>query len=176
MKATKIFAVAAIMTACICNASAQQPEAAQESVTEVGAGAQAGTQVETETQDYIGLDFAGLRFEVPAGTIVEKGSSLVAKYPDGTFGVSITNTARPSKQKFALEVCRRNVADMRIKNAKVEKLKVGNAAGAMASGDLEGQKVTIIVLPCDNRELTTVILATPTRSEWVEHFLATLKK
>lgn len=129
-----------------------------------------------EANWYINMDYAGFKFELPAGTVVERGSSLLAKYPDGSFGVSMSNVAKPSKQKFAYEICQRNVLEMKLKNAKVEKVKYGKAAGAKATGDLEGQKVTMLVLPYDDQEVTTVILATPNREEWVNHFLETLKR
>ncbi len=127
-------------------------------------------------QEFVSTDFCGFTFEVPAGTIIEKGSQLVGKFPDGTFGISMSNSNQPSKQKFAYELCRRNADYMRLKNAVVEKVKFGSAKGAKAVGELEGKKVTILVLPYDNSEMTTVILATPNRNDWVNHFLQTLKK
>lgn len=146
-------------------AQAQEPSA--QSATSV---------VETETVSYMPSEYSGFRFELPAGTMIEKGSSLVAKYPDGSFGISMTNTARPSKQKFAYELCKRNADQMHLRSPKVEKVKYGRAAGAKATGILEGQHITILVLPYDDQEMTTVILATPNRTDWVDHFLSTLKK
>ena len=125
---------------------------------------------------FINMDYAGFNFELPAGTVVQKGSSLIAKYPDGSFGVSMSNIAKPSRQKYAYEICRRNVEEMKLENASVEKVKYGKCAGAKASGTLEGSKVTILVLPYDDQEVTTVILASPNREEWVNHFLRTLKR
>ncbi len=129
-----------------------------------------------ETIDYMPVDFNGFTFELPKGTIVEKGSQLIAKYPDGTFGISMQNIPKASKQKFALELCKRNAAEMGLKNAFIDKAKFGKVSGAIASGDLEGQKVTILVLPYDLQQMTTVIIATPDRTKWVKHFLESLKK
>lgn len=150
---------------------------AQENAQTVPEGApQNPVTANGEPNWYINMDYAGFEFELPAGTVVEKGSSFVAKYPDGTFGVSMTNVAKPSKQKFAYEICRRNVAEMKLKDATVEKVKYGKCSGAKATGTLEGQKVTLLVLPYDDQEVTSVILATPNREEWVNHFLRTLKR
>ena len=152
------------MVGSVNTISAQQPEVEETVVAQ------------TVDNNYIAADYSGFKFEIPAGSIVEKGTSLVAKYPDGSFGLSMTNTSIPSKQKYAYELCKRNADQMHLKHPKVEKVKYGKAAGAKATGILEGQHVTILVLPYDNQEMTTVILATPNREEWVNHFLSTLKK
>lgn len=132
--------------------------------------------VPSDSIGFIPAEFSGFTFELPKGTIIQKGSQLIAKYPDGSFGVSMINVEKPSKQKFALELCKRNAAEMGIKNVVIDKAKFRGVKGAIASGELEGQKVTILVLPYDLRQLTTVILATPDRTDWVKHFLETLKK
>lgn len=160
----------------------------------LGAAAQENTQVEnqvpaetpmggnTVTDDgkanwYVNMDYAGFEFELPAGTVIDKGSSLVAKYPDGTFGLSMTNVEkRGSNQKIAFEVCKRLATSMHLPDPHVEKVQYGRCGGAKASGELEGQQVTVLVLPYNGQEVTTVILATPGRSEWVNHFLRTLKR
>lgn len=46
----------------------------------------------------------------------------------------------------------------------------------MTSGKVEGQLVTVLVLPYDDQEITTVIMATPNRNDWVNHYLETLKR
>lgn len=172
MKLKAIFALALTLAAFAPGLRAQAPDLTGEAPDLTGKT----DVVAVETVPYINSEYSGFRFELPAGSIIEKGENLVAKYPDGSFGVSMINVARPSKQKIALEVCRRNAADMRLKNARVEKVKYGDASGAKATGELEGQHVTILVLPYGNREFTTVILATPSRTEWVDHFLETLRK
>lgn len=79
---------------------------------------------------YVTVDYAGFDFQVPAGTIVDKGSSVVAKYPDGSFGLSMANENTASNQKIAFETCRRLAAQMKIPNAKVEKVSYGSSNGA----------------------------------------------
>lgn len=157
--------IAAALIAC----GAFSPVFAQEQVEE--------TQAQLpETHEFIHTEYSGFKFDLPAGSMIEQGESFTAKYPDGSFGVSMLNEPRPSKQKYAYEMCRRNVDQMRIKNATVEKAKFGSCAGAIARGTLEGQLITIIVLPYDNQEITTAIIATPNRSDWVDRFVASLKK
>ncbi len=126
---------------------------------------------------YVNMDYAGFEFELPAGTVIDKGSSLIAKYPDGTFGLSMTNVEkRGSNQKIAFELCQRLASSMHMPDARVERVQYGRCGGAKASGEIEGQQVTVLVLPYNGQEVTTVIIATPGRSEWVDHFLRTLKR
>lgn len=126
---------------------------------------------------YMGMDFAGFEFEIPAGSVVERGNNMLVKYPDGTFGISMTNTEkRGSNQKLAFDLCRRLATSMHLPSPKVERVSFGKCNGAKASGTLEGQNVTVLVLPYGDNEVTTVILATPHRTAWVDHFLDTLKR
>lgn len=129
-----------------------------------------------QAQWFVNMDYAGFEFEIPAGTIVDKGSKLLARYPDGTFGLSMLNEAKQSNQKIAFEVCRRMAAEMKIPNAHVEKVKFGSSNGAKAQGMIEGQLVTLLVLPYSDQQVTTVMLATPNHQDWVDHFLRTLKR
>lgn len=126
---------------------------------------------------FMGMDYAGFEFEIPAGSVVERGQTMVVKYPDGTFGLSMSNTAKKgSSQREAMELCRRLATSMHLPNPSVERVNFGKCSGAKASGMLEGQHVTMLVLPYNDNEVTTVILATPSRTGWVEHFLETLKR
>ena len=40
---------------------------------------------------FVSMGYGGFDFEIPAGSIVEKGSTVMVKYPDGTFGLSMVN-------------------------------------------------------------------------------------
>lgn len=149
----------------------------EEEEPEAEAPAAAPAASTRETPWYISLDYAGFEFEVPAGSIVEKGSNMLVKYPDGSFGVSMSNVEkRGANQKIAYEVCRRLATQMHLPNPVVQKVKYGKCGGAKASGELEGQKVTVLVLPYNDQEMTTVILASPDREDWMRHFEQTLKR
>lgn len=125
---------------------------------------------------YMGMDFGGFEFEIPAGCIVERGERMLVKYPDGTFGISMSSVEKTAPdQKTALEICKRLATSMHLPDPKVERVQCGKSSGAKASGILEGQQVTVLVLPAGDHEITTVILATPGRTEWVNHFLESLK-
>ncbi len=139
--------------------------------------AAAADTTETTPDWFVNMDYSGFEFQIPAGTVVQKGSSFLAKYPDGSFGVSMTNIAKPgANQKIAYEVCQRMAETMKMPNPDVMKVKYGKCAGARAQGTIEGQQVTIVVLPYDGEEVTSVLLATPSRQEWVNQFLRTLKR
>lgn len=174
MKRYYIAAVTAIaFMAGSLGASAQQTSG----ISAAEQQAAAADSTETEPNWFVNMDYAGFDFQIPAGTIVQKGSSFLAKHPDGTFGVSMTNIEKPgANQKIAFEVCSRMADTMKLANAEVMKVKYGKCAGAKATGTLEGQQVTVVVLPYDDQEVTTVILATPSRQEWVNQFLRTLKR
>ncbi len=50
------------------------------------------------------------------GSIVEKGSTVMVKYPDGTFGLSMVNEGDSgANQKIAFELCRRVVKRLDIR-------------------------------------------------------------
>lgn len=124
---------------------------------------------------YIDMNYGGFSFQVPAGSVVEMGDKFLARYPDGSFGVSMTNQERTGlTQDLAFQICKQMATTLHLPDPKVKKVKFGKSAGAQASGELEGQQVTIVVLPNGHKEVTTVILATPNRSEWTDHFLKSL--
>ena len=126
---------------------------------------------------YVNMDYADYEFELPAGVVVDKGSSLIAKYPDGTFGLSMSNESeKGSNQKIAFEICRRMSTELKLQDTHVDKVKYGKCNGAKATGSMEGRNVTILVLPYDGEQVTAVLLAAPERSAWADHFLQTLKR
>lgn len=130
-----------------------------------------------EAQWYVNMDYANFEFELPAGSVIQKDSSFLAKYPDGTFGISMSNVEKKgSNQKLAYEVCRRLATSMHMPNPQVEKVNYGKCGGAKATGTLEGQQITVLVLPYRDQEVTAVVLASPERTEWADHFLRTLKR
>lgn len=156
---------------CAIQVNAQTPQ------TPADNGPVAEMAADIDTPWYLNLDYAGFNFEVPAGSVVEKGSGMIIKYPDGTFGVSLTNTEeRGVNQKRAFEVCRLLATKMHLPNPHVEKANFGKSKGAKATGELEGQQVTVLVLPYNDQQVTTVVLASPDRKEWTDHFLRTLKR
>lgn len=167
---------AAVIAAAAGGACAQTPAVENADSTLIRTDAPAVDE-KGEAQWFINMDYAGFDFELPAGTVVQKGSSFVAKYPDGSFGISMSNVEKKGvNQKLAFEVCRRLATSMHMPNPHVEKVHFGKCGGAKASGILEGQHVTVMVLPYNDQEVTTVIIATPERQEWVDHFLKTLKR
>ena len=148
------------------------PETPDETVRQAAGNVGADVQA----QWYVGMDYAGFEFELPSGMIVQNAAGFIAKYPDGTFGISMSKEEKGSNQKHAYEVCRRLAASMSMPDARVEKVSYGKCGGAIATGHVEGQEVTVLVLPYRDQEVTSVMLASPERKEWAEHFLGTLKR
>ena len=109
---------------------------------------------------------AVLTSRFPQGSIVEKGSTVMVKYPDGTFGLSMVNEeTQGANQKIAFELCRRVVKQLDIKDAHVDKRTIGGVDGAIARGSIENRQVTVIILPVGtNDAVTTVIMASPERA------------
>lgn len=124
---------------------------------------------------YVPLNYGGFDFEIPAGSIVDKNSKLLAKYPDGSFGVSMENEAVQLEQKIAFEKARMYATQYKLVDPKVEKVTISGIKGAKAVGTLENHVVTVLILPVSDQQLTTVIMATPDRKEWSDHFIESLK-
>ena len=127
---------------------------------------------------FVSMGYGGFDFEIPAGSIVEKGSTVMVKYPDGTFGLSMVNEeTQGANQKIAFELCRHVVKQLDIKDAHVDKRTIGGVDGAIARGSIENRQVTVIILPVGtNDAVTTVIMASPERANWVNNFIDSLKK
>lgn len=124
---------------------------------------------------YVPLSYGGFDFEIPAGSIVQKDSKMLVKYPDGSFGVSMGNESVGLTQKIAFEKARMYATKYKLTDPKVEKVTVGNSKGARAKGMLENHEVTVLILPVNDQQVTTVIIATPNRQEWANHFVNSMK-
>lgn len=124
---------------------------------------------------FVPLSYGNVDFEIPAGSIVEKNSTLLAKYPDGTFGVSMANEAGQLEQKIAFEKARMYATQYKLEDPKVEKVTVDGLKGAKAVGKLDAHTVTVLILAVGDQQLTSVIMATPERADWTSHFLDSLK-
>lgn len=165
MKKIIIASFMAFIAILSMSASAQTPASNEE------------TQALESAHWYIPLSYAGFNFEIPAGSLVDKGSKIVVKYPDGSFGVSMENEEfRSGNQKIAFEKARSYAKRYELQDAKVTKVTIDGVKGAQASGMLENHLVTILILPVNDQQLTTVIMATPNRQEWADHFLGSLKR
>lgn len=166
MKKLLILALAVVMGLPLMaqqNATSQEPtEAEQQKARE-------------SANWYIPLNYGGIEFEVPAGSIVEKNSKMLIKYPDGTFGVSMENEAISCDQKLAYEKARMYANKYKLSNAKVNKVTLGGIKGAKATGRLESHDVTVLILPVSDQQITTVLMATPDRQEWADHFQQSIK-
>ena len=78
-------------------------------------------------------------------------------------------------QKIAFEKARMYATKYKLTDPKVEKVTVGNSKGARAKGMLENHEVTVLILPVNDQQVTTVIMATPNRQEWANHFVNSMK-
>ncbi len=160
MKIKKIFAGIAMAVALFAGvpAFAQQP-------------AQSAEGTSAEMPWYIPLSYNGFNFDIPAGSIVEKGSTILVKYPDGSFGLSISNVeSEGGGQQAAFLTCRRLATQLKLEDASVRKETIGGVDGAVAKGRLEDRDVTVIILPVSGQETTMVMMATPNRQAWADHF------
>ena len=141
-----------------------------------GSGSSTFVNSEGEPTWSLNMDYSGFEFQVPAGSVVERGSSFVSKYPDGSFGLSMKNETKAANQKIAFETCKRLAQELRIPNPDVRKMSYGKCRGARAIGKLDGRLVSVIVLPYDDQQITAVVMASPEREEWLNQFMRSLKK
>lgn len=166
MEIKKILAGLAIAAAVLTGipVNAQQP-----------AGAEEGTSAEMPW--YIPLSYNGFNFDIPAGSIVEKGSTILVKYPDGSFGLSISNVeSEGGGQQAAFLTCRRLATQLKLEDANVRKETIAGVNGAIARGMLEDREVTVIILPVSGQETTMVMMATPNRQAWADHFRTSISR
>lgn len=162
MKKLAILAIAALLAIPV---AAQQPAQDQQH-----------SEALESANWFIPLNYGGFDFEIPAGSVVQKDSKLLVKYPDGSFGISMENEAVGLDQKIAFEKVRSYATRYGLKDPKSEKVTVGGVKGARADGMLENHKVTILILPVGDQQVTTVLMATPNRTDWAEHFISSLKR
>lgn len=125
---------------------------------------------------YSNNDFDGLWFQLPVGISVEKGSEFKALYPDGSFGVSMVKLNYGATRKISVDLCKRAADSFHIPRSGVKKVTFGKARGAEVSSVIEGKQVHIIVLPYQDHQIQIVVMADPSRQEWVNQFLSTLKQ
>ena len=45
----------------------------------------------------------------------------------------------------------------------------------MAQGKLENFTVTVLILPVDDQQVTTVLMTTPGREDWTRHLIESMK-
>lgn len=169
MKISKYLTAIALMIIGSAGVWAQEPASA----TQESAAANAQ---HTQNEWYVNTDFDGMNFQLPGGIQIERGSAFLAKYPDGTFGVSMEKINKSATKKVALNLCERLADSLHIPRAGVKKVSFGKAKGAKAQGIIEGKLVTCIVLAYDDHQLQIVIMADKNREAWVKHFLNTLNK
>lgn len=175
--------IAALFGAAICSSlHAEEPKGNGLDLTGDVEAAPAQPRDSRVTEDgqadwFVDMDYSGYDFQLPAGLLVDKGSSFVAKSQDGTFGLSMSNESRyGSNQKIAFEICRRLAKELKLPNPVVEKTSFGKCKGAKATDTMDGMKITVLVLPYDNEQVTVVVFNTPDRQPWTDAFLRSLKR
>ncbi len=129
-------------------------------------------------QQFAKGEFAGFKFSIPAGAeITENGGSYLLKYPDGSFGVSMTRTdARASDQRRAESVVRGLARSMKLSAGSVKPVMINGLKGAMATGEVEGSQVSVGVLVYGGKELQLVVMNSHARGEWARELLKTLTR
>lgn len=124
----------------------------------------------------VSMEFDGLQFSVPFGMKVERGESLTAIYPDGTFGLTMAPESHPSTKKIAFNLCKRLADTLGLPRTQVKKRNFGSAKGAYAQGMVDGMYVMCVVLTYENHQMQITVMAKPERKEWVNNFLNSLNR
>ena len=163
MKRIKIILAAIALLGANATVLAQEAETQQSAAT-------------AEKNWTVTSQFDGLTFDLPAGLKTERGTSYTALSPDGTFGVTMTRVNHPSTKKIAFKLCERLADSMGMPRQLVKKMNYGKAKGAQAQGLIDGKNVTCIVLALDDYQEQIVVMADPSRADWMRLFLNTLRK
>lgn len=126
---------------------------------------------------YTETRFDGFRFDLPEGCVADTAKdSFIAKYPDGSFGVSMTLTdAKASDQKRATAVVQGLARSMHLPSSAVRQTVVNGMKGAVATGDIEGKRITVAVLTHNGHELQVVAMADPSHLPWTDQLMKSLR-
>lgn len=164
-----------IATAILLFAAGTIPAAAQTDSTAV-CSVPAGYYVE-ESASPLTVDFKGFEIKVPADALVEEDDRLVVKLSDGTLGASLSvASAKGSDRKRCLRMVSDLASRLHIRDAKVRKVKVNGMQGAIASGILESQQVSVLMLPSKGKELTCIIMNDASRASMAERMIGSLSR
>ena len=150
--------------------------------TGVEAAAQNTSEAPLATQQsggdawYMSMDYDGLMFRIPAGSKVERGSTLTVIYPDGSYGLTMQTVDHPANRKISVELCNRLADSLGMPRSLVKKVKFSGVQGAKAQGVIDGKSVTCLVLPIDNHQVMITLMADPLRADWVRAFLDSLRR
>lgn len=124
---------------------------------------------------YNKVEYKGFRFDVPENCQSSGSSSLVIRSVDGRFGISVdVGDANGSDRKRVAGLCTDLARSMRLKNAKVENVKVNGMKGAVATGRMEGRDVTIAIFPSGQKEIRCIMIYDPANESWARRFLSSL--
>lgn len=131
-----------------------------------------------ETSDtFRQLEYKGFEFEIPRDSRVAIDRNLVARHPDGSFGVSMmVEEAIGTTQKRAVDLCRGIAGQLKLRDAEVSKIKVNGINGAIAKGKINDQDVAVLLLPYNGKEMTAVIMADKEHKDWSDRYMRTLRK
>ena len=169
----KIFSTL-ILAGCALLTFAQQPASTQEAIDTFEEAA----QIVPAPLKFSQGSFAGFRFDLPEGALVEQtDNSYIAKYPDGSFGVSMMRTdAKASNQKRATAVVQGLAKSMHLSGSSVRQVEVNGLKGAVATGTVEGSDVSVAILVYGGKELQLVAMSSPEHAGWTAQLLKTIHR
>lgn len=126
---------------------------------------------------YVKASWQGLDFEMPEGLVENREKGYIAKSPDGSFGVSLSQAdSRSINQKRAASLCQGLARQMHIARPEVKLVKINGMKGAIATGDLENKRVSILILASGGNQIEAVVINDPSRSAWADHFFRTFSR
>lgn len=159
--------MALLMSAGILSLDATNPPVEQNETSNVASSA---------LQNYKQIDYLGYTFEVPEECIVDNGNALTVKYPDGSFGISVTHLNAPGTDiKRAESLCKGIAKNIRVNDAVTEKVKINGRRGVLCKGNAEGENIEILLLPAKGKEFTAMMVFRPGREEFAQRFLRTVR-
>lgn len=122
----------------------------------------------TSQDSFTRFDYQGYTMSVPAGVQIDiTGKEAILKSDDGTFGMSLKVEAdKGASQSKALEMCRRMVTDLDVKNAQISRVSIHGLNGARLEGITEGAPISMLILAAHHQYLKMVIINTPEHTSW----------
>lgn len=142
-------------------------------------GAEVIEEAITSIKDrFSNFEYQGFTLMVPSDNEIHvTDKEAVVKCTDGTYGLSVkVEKDRGATANAAVEMCRRMVTELDVKNAKISRVIIHGMQGGKLEGVTEGAPITVLILDAGSKYFKLVIINTPNHADWVNITIDSVNK